>query len=457
MPSLPELFRPISDQDLKRLEPQKLAGTSALAVLIGIVAPLEVVLELTRGAAIVPRAIAVTVLNVGAVASVLALARRRFGKANPDLLLLALAALLFVDLPLVGWVNRVHHNDLLVYAPIVPLITTIFVPWRPTFALSMVVPCIGSVVLGRALGSRMHEGTGVVVFAAVAISAASAVAAQLQRKLWLELEKTSSQLFAGERMSTLGRMTAGIAHELKTPLAATTNSIDTVRGLVKELGELAADAEVHPEDVKEIATEMAAALGTADSATKRATRFVAAIRAQTVQMTATSSAMFSVSQSILNAVTLLEHTARRSGVAIDTTGVDGALIAEGDQNKLSQIITNLVKNGLDACGAAPKSKIVVRARRDRDRLLVEVEDNGPGIPAAIRGRIFEALFTTKAKSDGTGLGLAISRDIAEGVLGGTLVVADREDGQRGARFVLSMPLRGVAARSDAGFSPAQAA
>jgi signal transduction histidine kinase len=70
--------------------------------------------------------------------------------------------------------------------------------------------------------------------------------------------------------------------------------------------------------------------------------------------------------------------------------------------------------------------------------VVAVEDDGPGVPEALRGRIFDLLFTTKALEGSTGLGIALCRDIAEGAFGGTLELVPRE---RGARFELRISTR----------------
>jgi signal transduction histidine kinase len=79
---------------------------------------------------------------------------------------------------------------------------------------------------------------------------------------------------------------------------------------------------------------------------------------------------------------------------------------QGYGSELNQVWTNLIDNALDAVAEA--GEIVLRTRREGDRVVVEVNDNGPGIPEEIQGRVFDQFFTTKDPGKGTGLGLDIS-------------------------------------------------
>jgi signal transduction histidine kinase len=100
------------------------------------------------------------------------------------------------------------------------------------------------------------------------------------------------------------------------------------------------------------------------------------------------------------------------------------------------VLLNLLLNAADA---VPREggKITLRAARaPRDRVQITVEDNGPGIAAEIRDRVFEPFVTTKEPGKGTGLGLAVCLGLVEAA-GGTLAVEEGEEG--GARFVIELP------------------
>jgi len=112
------------------------------------------------------------------------------------------------------------------------------------------------------------------------------------------------------------------------------------------------------------------------------------------------------------------------------------LIADKDQ--LVQVVTNLLQNAQQALAERPNGRVKVRLSRERDKLVLSVTDNGPGIAAEMRGRLFEPYATTKA--EGTGLGLAIVERIV--VEHGGEITAGDAPGSSGASFVVKLPLSG---------------
>jgi signal transduction histidine kinase len=105
-------------------------------------------------------------------------------------------------------------------------------------------------------------------------------------------------------------------------------------------------------------------------------------------------------------LTLLSHVTAGVQVVRDLPDDLPRVVALGSE--LNQVWTNLIQNACDALADTPSPTLTVRARPDGDDVVVEVEDNGPGIPPEVRDRVFDAFFTTKAPGHGTGLGLQIS-------------------------------------------------
>jgi len=99
-----------------------------------------------------------------------------------------------------------------------------------------------------------------------------------------------------------------------------------------------------------------------------------------------------------------------------------------------QVVLNLVLNAADACGAG--GHVTVRARPSGSKVILEVEDNGPGVAPEVRARLFEPFVTTKEVGKGTGLGLAVCRGLVEAA-GGSIVLD--ESHTKGARFVIELP------------------
>jgi signal transduction histidine kinase len=455
MPRLPELLRPIVDAELPHLRKHKLRAVVALSWVIGSVQALYDLINVLRGdAALGPTAL-MFVVNMAVCAGAILLAPRATRPSQPDVLLLAIAVLLLVDLSATGWVTRQGRNDLFVYAPVVPLIMAMFVPCRPAYSLALLPPTLAMVLASGVQEPQLEGRSTSLVFAAVSMSIASALASQLQRRVWRKFERANAQLTAADRMSSLGRMTAGIAHELKTPLAAVMNGLESIHSLTTELRDSVGHPDVTPADLAEIAKEIGEVVVTSESGARRAAHFVSAIRAQTVQMTKTVCEPFAIRDAVTSAITLLEHLRRRSGITIDVSGVSASIGAIGDREKVAQIVSNLVRNALDACHDLPTTRITVSATESHDMITLVVEDDGVGIPEAHRARIFDPLFTTKGAEEGTGLGLAISRDIAEGAFGGTLKLAPSA---KGARFELCIPHEASRVSTVSGaWAPAQAA
>ena len=114
--------------------------------------------------------------------------------------------------------------------------------------------------------------------------------------------------------------------------------------------------------------------------------------------------------------------------------------AIGPVDRLVQVVLNLALNAADAIRGDGRSKgqIAISARVDEGKVIIEVVDDGPGIPAPLRERVFEPFFTTKPAGEGTGLGLPTSAAIVEQA-GGSIAVLNREDGGDGARMVVTIP------------------
>ena len=136
-----------------------------------------------------------------------------------------------------------------------------------------------------------------------------------------------------------------------------------------------------------------------------------------------------------------------SNIRFDVVKPSEPVVVECDGRQITQALTNLLQNAVDAIGGRvagegetlPRGAIEVSLSTDEDRLLIAVSDNGRGLPVAERDRLTEPYVTTRAK--GTGLGLAIVKKIMEDH-SGTLEMQDKQGG--GARVVLAIPLKQTA-------------
>lgn len=274
---------------------------------------------------------------------------------------------------------------------------------------------------------RRHEAA-----LAEALGQLEAVATDLRRKNHL-LEATQRNLADADRLASLGMMSAGIAHELNTPLAV-------LKGLVERLGRQPG-ASPSPAE----AALMLRVVGRLERLSEGLLDYA--------RVRPPSSRPAAIRGVVQEAATLVALDREASRVAV-TNEVDEAVIVECDAARMVQVFVNLIRNAVDAFGpppASPGSSVVVEARtvprEGTDWVSITVRDNGPGISAAVLPRLFEPFATTRLDSRGTGLGLAV----AEGIVrehSGLLLGSNRTDAP-GAVFEVLLPKAGQPGRAGA--------
>ncbi len=244
-----------------------------------------------------------------------------------------------------------------------------------------------------------------------------------------DLQRAQDQVARGERLATVGRLSAGIAHEVGNPLAAIVGLADVMAdgGLdeaeVKEFsGRIGREAHRIHRTVRELldyARASPSPAGDTDPAGRRG----------------------EVAEAVEQVARLLAPQRSMRDVRLDLDLEPALPTVAVSPDRLVQVLLNLCLNAGDALrseGISP-GVVTLRARTAPSQVTVEVEDNGPGIPDALRAKVFEPFFTTKPAGEGTGLGLATSAAIVEQA-GGTIAVRDRADGSPGARFVIELPI-----------------
>jgi signal transduction histidine kinase len=250
-----------------------------------------------------------------------------------------------------------------------------------------------------------------------------------------ELNRSQEQLLIAEKMAALGRVTAGIAHEINSPLGGVSNSLMAVKGFIGEYQASIDDPEITSEDHRAIAEDMLNALGTAEGALTKVAQFVKSIKSQT-RAGEGGSTQFDPGAEIDSTIVLLQHELKRRKVAVFTE-LDRGQQLTGDQGKFGVLIQNLISNAIDAYGGEP-GEVWIRMKADKGNLIIAVQDSGCGIPEDIRSRIFDYLFTTKDVGKGTGLGLAMVHSVVHTNFRGSIDL-ESEVGV-GTTFTITIPL-----------------
>jgi signal transduction histidine kinase len=236
------------------------------------------------------------------------------------------------------------------------------------------------------------------------------------------------RLDPAEALWELARQPSVIAHEVGNPLAVALGNLD--------LGLDAIRSALPTELDGTFRTALLADLANVSEGIEQAAEYLRSIQDRPFGA-AGRMARFDVTPVIRSCVTLERPLARKHGVALRwQTSVD-SLYLYGDTGALYQVLTNLIRNAVDA-SIDHKAAVVVSLGRSGDSLTLGVQDTGAGIASEHLPKIFDRGFTTKPPGKGSGIGLAVVKEITEAMFGGTIQVDSRVGA--GTTFTLLLPI-----------------
>jgi two-component system NtrC family sensor kinase len=237
-------------------------------------------------------------------------------------------------------------------------------------------------------------------------------------KMRKDLEEAHLQLVQSEKIASVGRMAAGVAHEINNPLSG----ILIYAELLKE--SLSGDEEKR-KDAQEIIDQTLRCKKIVSDLLEFSRQSVGKVSAFTIESLIDKSLNVLINQASFQDIGLRQQIQAEMPEMI------------GDLGQLQQVMTNLFINAADAMNG--KGSLSISAGYDPDRgvFTIKVADSGPGIPEHLRDKIFDIFFTTKPVGKGTGLGLSISQNIVK-LHGGSLTFHCPPEG--GTTFVIEMPL-----------------
>jgi C4-dicarboxylate-specific signal transduction histidine kinase len=239
-----------------------------------------------------------------------------------------------------------------------------------------------------------------------------------------QLKETESQLVQSEKLASLGRLSAGIIHEINNPLNFASTGLYTLRSKARFIPEPERDdfAEVL-KDIEEGITRVKTIVSDLRTFTHPGQRGVDEV---------------DVADAVTSCLRFLSQEWRNK-VEVQTNLTDHQTIW-ADKNKLIQVLINLLQNSLDAIKEKKfedeKPAILISGRVERGLNILSVRDNGPGIDAAVLDKIFDPFFTTKDVGQGMGLGLSITYRIVQD-FGGRIVV--KTEPGKFCEFALEFP------------------
>lgn len=236
-----------------------------------------------------------------------------------------------------------------------------------------------------------------------------------------ELQLLENELVHSERLASIGRLAAGVAHEIGNPVTG-------IACLAQNMKYETADKEV---------LETAAQIL---SQTERVNRIVQSLVsfAHAGQQKESGFHPVELRECAQEAINLLNLQRDKNQVVYENR-LDSSLRIHGDSQRVIQIFVNLLSNSRDA--SPTDSTVRIEGKKQKKEITFSVEDEGPGIPSDIADRIFEPFFTTKEPGEGTGLGLAMVYSIVEEHKGSVEIVTPADKVlQKGTKFVINLPI-----------------
>jgi C4-dicarboxylate-specific signal transduction histidine kinase len=322
---------------------------------------------------------------------------------------------------------RGAHEYQFFYLLFIPVVWIAVKAGYPGVSLALPVAHALIVTIGTTLGFGVYDfmafqllmlvlsATGLLLGAAVTESRHSAERMRMQE----------GELARATRQALVGATGTALAHEISQPLASTTNYLHAASRLLRASGRLP--------------TEAAEALAKAEVEARRAREALERVRdyVSRGRLELTSVDLEAVTVKI---VALLDGDARARGVRIDTSASPRLPPVLGDAIQLEQLLLNLAGNAIDAASTddGRRGRVSVRLISQwKDRVVIEVEDDGPGVASCVADRLFEPFETTK--HNGMGLGLTLARQIVEAHEG---ALRWQNLAPHGARFSVELRLGG---------------
>ena len=256
----------------------------------------------------------------------------------------------------------------------------------------------------------------------------------------VELETARDELVQSEKMASLGRMVAGFAHEINTPIGVAVGAISNSESTLETIDRLLDSEEVSEEDLRTALATLKQGDQLAMSNLRRAAGLVQSFKRTSIDQASEQERIFSVRELIDDVLHGLQNQLKRLPVIV-TVNCPESLKIEGAPGLLEQLLTNLLLNsiihGFDH--GAQGGKISIRAATRGETLVIEYADSGAGMAQEALDRLFEPFFTTRRAQGGSGLGMYICYNIVTANLGGTLVCQSKPD--EGVKFLIEFPAK----------------
>ena len=253
-----------------------------------------------------------------------------------------------------------------------------------------------------------------------------------------QIKDTQESLMESERLSSLGQLIGGIAHNLKTPIMSIAGAAEGLNDLIKEYDSSIDDPTVNSQDHHEIASDMSTWIEKIKNYTEYMSDIITAVKGQAVVMSNEDDINFTISELVKRVTILMKHELKNAIINLNTDiKVDENLTLNGDVNNLVQVINNMISNAIQAYNGKENESIEFTITKDSKNIIFSIEDHAGGLPDKVTDKLFKELITTKGKN-GTGLGLYMSYSTIKAHFNGNITF-DTKKG-KGTKFNIYIPM-----------------
>lgn len=260
---------------------------------------------------------------------------------------------------------------------------------------------------------------------------------KLNTKLLNNIKDNQTMLIEKERLASLGQMIGGIAHNLKTPIFSISGGLEGLNDLIQEFDSSIEDDTVTDQDMHDIAKDMNEWIEKLKTHVSYMSDVITAVKGQAVTLSENEEIEFNVEELFKRIDILMKHEVKNALINLNLKNtVDDSKLIKGNINSLVQVINNIISNAIEAYNGKPEQNIDVFAKIEDNNIVITIQDYGPGIPKAIKEKLFSEMITTKGKN-GTGLGLFMSYSTIKANFHGDIKIESEEN--QGTKFTIILP------------------
>ncbi len=260
---------------------------------------------------------------------------------------------------------------------------------------------------------------------------------KLNTKLLANIKDNQTMLIEKERLASLGQMIGGIAHNLKTPIFSISGGLEGLNDLIQEFDSSIEDSTVTDQDMHDIAKDMNEWIEKLKAHISYMSDVITAVKGQAVTLSESEEIEFNIEELFKRIDILMKHEVKNALINLNLENtVDNNTFIKGNINSLVQVINNIISNAIEAYNGKPEQNVDVFAKVEDNTIIITIQDYGPGIPKAVKEKLFSEMITTKGKN-GTGLGLFMSYSTIKANFQGDIKVESEEN--QGTKFTIILP------------------